>query len=641
MPNVAKSERTLRRPLSPLPNRQSVNALAKALQSFGSDGLGLSAGAALAVANAIAQPVAARKQLEYPIEQRVAGGSLLTLSTTVWAQAIMPMPTNARLSPDNVYPVSGLKSAPLLEEPSADPSGLPERILHVDSRQQLIDALDYESTYLLDHNDYRESIGLEGVREALLVSVLRVEHGDGDPNAYVLVADDGSSRMSSCHELLHQQLETTTYRFAEDPDALRKAVAKVVDLATTDRDDLDDEDFDRMHALELPALVVVGFRADDHDTDNDIARAIAYKVGHTHVEPPEAWSEGAQLDKKLALALDECVRRGKAAPGYARYLAGTMAPEDSAKAGFGREWDTRAVSLLSFFSASTNTQAINAGIRGLYGRKVNPDKTDRIELAVEAAIRPYRRAIAHRAVETSRRSLNDLMSMPEFKSIDAEWAGLANGDTDKLRDRALKEVAKSRPGASAHTLMLMGAYWMIRHQQLRPTSGGQHEDKRTIPQLLHSMIATKRGVWQLWQSVANGRAGAQPIRVRVDGKPALGPTHKFIAVDDAWIRKKWPPKDLRNPEPTPPEVTPEGQLRIRREDFLDALETAGQVLTSFSSIRDGTGAVLAERIGLPETYTSDAIKRMDAMEKSLNRYEFIFTNTASHSAGAAEASDEG
>jgi hypothetical protein len=596
-------------------------------RGFGPDG-------SASVARVVTDPSEARRLLQAPSRQRIADGTLLGIITTVWVPGVAPLVTNFRMAEDATFPIAGGNARAPLPKPTAAPDGRPERSITVGDSDSLIRALDFEIAELLERNRLVESIAAEGVRENLLLSVLSIEHANGAAPVAIPVSDDGSSRLSSCYEILGLRPEEVIYTLRKDERAYRSRIGAILDLANKSASEATEEDYAKLAALVAPAFIVVGFESDDPKSAMDIAMALEYRVGNLHVDPPKEWSVGSKYDSQLSAALDECVRKGKLSKKERLYFEGMLSPDDAGDAGFSPDLDRRGASIQRFFVERKNVIPINAGVRGLLAaNSMRFGPGDRMALAVEAAIRPFRANTSRTLVKSSRQLLQQVYEMSELAS---GWTLRPKIELTALRDEALKELETlGKPGPACRELLCLAGYHLAENRVIRPTSGGQHQDKRATSTLLRALLDDAHGIRFLHQAIVDGRAGSAPRAVNEDGSLVVNVRGEYVVADDAWVRRSWPaPKPAGSSTSTPVgggSVTglgnPIQELHQRKESFRTAVRSARDRLAELGKVLDpDTGQPLVSVLGLSPEFVSKVNADFTGMMIELLRYQAAHEN---------------
>src|SRR6185312_328067 len=86
------------------------------------------------------------------------------------------------------------------------PAGVSEKIaeleVSIDNREHLNWAAQLASHFILDNNDWSDSIRLQGVMEPVILVPTTFVHGDGTDPVTTLTTADGSSRLTATHDIL-------------------------------------------------------------------------------------------------------------------------------------------------------------------------------------------------------------------------------------------------------------------------------------------------------------------------------------------------------------------------------------------------------------------------------------------------------
>ncbi|MDP9164593.1 MAG: hypothetical protein M3O32_00740 [Actinomycetota bacterium] len=615
------SARPLLRPLPPLPKITAVRRLAAALEELGHHPY-----AATAISLAVCDPSAVRRQLEQPGELRVAQGSLHVIHTSVWAPGVLPYPNNPRVLPAFAYAISGDndRRTPLPRLGETGPSAR-ELTTSVD-RRELIGALDTGLAYLRDHNNLLESVAEYGVREPLTLVPLVIEPdptSDAGEGVAVLAAVDGSSRTAAVYQLQGLEPAEVLLQLAGSGRLLRQRVQR--DLALLDRDarELEEGDVARLRTLVVPAVLVLGFTPDP-GVNAGLAAAVESRLGSLHVDPPKEWSAASKFDVQVDAVLQALVDSGELDEGEGEWLAGRLTPSEVVAAGLPAGEDTRAARLLELVHDRKRT--VNAALRSLSTRRTRIFAADRVNVAVEAAIRPYRSSLPEVKVTAARNALQTAYGMQELqKPWSVHRSARRFGD---VRIAALKEFQTSgQPGPLARELLVLGLYWLCRFGLIRKATRGGDIDRRSITDVLEEMVHTEHGILLLVRVVLDGRAGRTPRRVDPDGSLAAGPTGGDLPCDEAWIRKTWPGSSSSGgDEPTPgpePIDSPEAVLARRRRELKQHVDELARAEKGLLAPVTDLGDPLIQTVGLPVSYVDEIVPVLSRVLARLTFYSDI------------------
>jgi hypothetical protein len=323
------------------------------------------------------------------------------------------------------------------------------------------------------------------------------------------------------------------------------------------------------------------------------------------------------------------VRRDWILDSRARFVSGTLTAEEARAEGFDPEHDARGSHILDLFLARRRqgiARAMNAGIRGLLTAADSDSNTRdrRIQLAVEAAIVPYRKTTMSRsALKSFRLGLRNLYGRQTFAS-DA-WEPIEDATPEQLRDEALAELTSGAAGPAARLLALYGGYWLVKNGSLLSTTGGGFgTDTRGPGGLVEAMMATTHGIHQLYQAVVDGRAGREPSVVDAEGlvqRDARG----VMTVRDKDVRMTWPKS--AGPAPNPagaPAETPVQQLANAKTAIRDAAESVETLVGSLREITDGSNTPVVVERGLSDAYVVPIVDRLNGVVRVLGHYQMIW-----------------
>ena len=591
--------------------------------------LGHSQGHAEVIAQAVVDPTAVRASLNTPIRRRVRGGTLLCVDAQVWPPAICPSPTNPRGFADLAYPAgfaptdSG-RRAPLtsMRTDPVDPSGL---LLDVLDQAQLVEAISDAITMVVSTNDLKDTVGREGVLAPLLLVPVRVQHqDDAVSDIYLLIAADGSSRTVATWR--HWDLdESAVYRHATDSRALRQRMGQITTLLDKDRASLAAADLARLRVAQIPALIIIGYQPDEQAAGGvDLHQAVMSAVSLVHVDPPQAWAAGSDLDVKATAVLEEFTRRGILTPRRAEWMAGMLTPDEAEGEGFSHYPEVRAAAIFHTLGNDRISSVLNSGLRRLAGRDIRPRREKRLEVVCELMIRPHRRALGANQEKSFRNVLHRVLQYPGFGDY---WRVTARSP-EQLQEAAFAELGRGGPGAAARELGLLGAFYLAMYGALR-RSGSNTVDFREPAQLLRDMLVKPHGIVQLAQAVRDGRARVQPRAVREDGSVIETATMTDKDVDDAWLRDNFPNTvtgtSAATVQGTAGDVPGPGAEFVRARD---ALKTAVATLESaLREIRAPLGShsrPIVEEQGLAPAFVGELVTALQNATMTLGNYKFVY-----------------
>lgn len=575
---------------------------------------------AQAIARAVCDPAAARRQLEEPGELRVDGGVLETVQTAVWLPAVSLYPTNPRVLPAFAYPAEGRQDrrAPLRNLESSPDRKAPELLLPAMSPAELTGVLDAHLEFLRRTNNLSESIGNLGIREPLLLVAMRVtvsakDATESSTDHSVLAAVDGSSRVSAAYEHLGLDPAEVIFKLAPNERLLRQRIAAVRALADRPIGALSDTDKAALRSLVVPATIIVGFRADDRTAT--LADAIASRLGILHVEPPHPWSNGSKFDVQLDVALRALLDAERIAPGEFEWLSGHLDPEQATAAGFSNQPDVRAAFLLE--TLGKRDTLTSRAIRTITAH-THVSAEQRAAIVAEGALRSFRSTAGDNAAQAARSLLAALYRMPELDkqwSIDTAPGRLTNHRRAQLA--ALKELEDlGAPGPRIRCLVVLASYWLARYRVVpRQTRGGQ-EDRRDITTVIGLMTTSRHGVRQLYQIVIDGRHGRQPRQIDATGELIVSAAGEHLDVDDHWLRSTWPAPG-KGPNADEPALSAEAVLELRKTALAEQFNALERAVSDLDDPRVGGDTPLVQSVGLAGSFVEPLVLKLIGIQGRL------------------------
>jgi hypothetical protein len=612
----------------------AVQNLARALV----EQYGFSEGGAGAIAQAVADPSAVRKQLAAPDETTVFGGTLLTVSTRASSLAMVPHVTNGRVIGATPYPASDSSGA------TAEPKYWPERDLTSDGGGELIlaggtrrrvkEALTIADTELLAHNKWEESIRTNGVFAPVTAAVLKVETEDGE-DTWTLSAVDGSSRIASCHRILGLDPGDPLYGPLAEFRHARGRVAELMSVVNRSLAEVTASELELARAATVPATIVIGFRPDQPGS-GDLVDALDEYVALLHLEPPTPWAAPAR-DNKIADSVIDALREANVLDdAHAFWFAGMLSPEEAAAAGLSIESDVRAAEVLRAMTASSASPAGKAIGRGIRRRSLRQraKRPPRAEVAASLALRAYATAnVNRRKVATS--LLQDVYMLDEWWSDDWKVTGRS---PDEILEDALDEVTTGIIGPNTIELAALASYHLTVFGSLATQEGGsgpitdsatgrvRARDKRDPRAVFGAMLTTHHGIFALYQAIHDGRVGISPLQVNEDSQVALtvngepvGPMNNF------WMRTVFRDNGGATVTETGGATTPRQQLAAAIRGLKTAVSEVSDAIGQIEEIKDGTDTPIVDVEGVDSAMVDDLRGQLEDARDTLVAYKRTWT----------------
>ena len=609
MSKFSLDDHVLPRPLERLPeyaNAKPRQALAERII----DAFGLGAASAGAIANAVVDPSAVRKAIGDPVDPEVEqiavpGGTLLGIRTVVWSRRIMPDPRNPRTLPSRRHPFAvdpgtggdDSKFRPV-PEPRAAHNARPqlaELVVDIESRHHLNWAAQQAASYVLAENDWRDSIASQGVMEAVWLVSTTYEHSDGTASATAITTAEGSSRITSVHELLGVRSSDIPY---EDSDAKFRTHIRKLNEAL-DRGPAR-EDQIALRCERVPALILVGFRPHQFGSTG-FPTAVKSFVALRHVDPPKPWGAGPENESLADEVLDELYRRDLLSAAERDYYAGTCTRSEAKSAHLSDDPAVRAAQIVRLFTRPDDRvkEAIRVAVTSQSTRK-----QIRSKLLYELATALILRAVADDPAKTDqvRRYMRHAFAQSVHR---APWQSTGR-DSEQMVKEALAEVRQSigndtvdEPGPSSLELAVRAAYALVVSGRLnadRGSAGNPQPDRRTPGEVLDAMRRSIQGVHQLGQALQDFAQGC-PIRaVDEDGRiKELDGGAGEMMVNDIYLRGEFtPPGKARAPRPGD---TPIDRYHNRLSSLGEAVDALDRAFMEVAAVCGDDGRPLVESRG--------------------------------------------
>ncbi|MEC3995287.1 hypothetical protein VSR01_17765 [Actinacidiphila sp. DG2A-62] len=520
---------------------------------------------------------------------------ILAIRADVWARYIIPDPRNPRIGPSRRHPASNLigtgestRFRPLAE-PIAASGSRPELVQRLANQEHLAWAAQLSKEYVLDHNDWRESLRHQGVMTEVWLAATAFQHEDSTPGVTVPVTVEGSSRVTCAHDLL--DLRSADVPYLRDTAKLRSHIRKLNAAITTAGDpaQVDPEVAVTVRCERLPALLLVGFEPHD-GTTADFGVAVKSLVALRHVDSPKPWGEAAENEALADAVVDEIERRKLITPAKADWLRGALTPDQAMAAGFNDDPSVRAAAIVRLFAE--RNQTIHAAVRvAITGQSTRKNITTKLLLDVASSL--VMRSVSEedsRRRERMRKYLKSAFPGELAKDWEATFRG-----TEELAQAALEEVAKGEPGAATRELAARSAYPLVINGQLtgdRGSSNNDQPDRRHPGEVIDRMRSTQHGVHQLKQTLLDSAAGRRTRKVDETGRVTQNDDGRDILVTDADLRRTFPPAG-EGPSPTPAPRNAAEILGNALHDLATSIQAVEGAVKVVEAVRsdDGTRAI--------------------------------------------------
>lgn len=614
--------------VQPLAKKPAHNSLYRRLAEEGVD-----EPVAAVVARAVVDPADARQRLDRLVPVRVPGGRLFSLDVLVWTSMVANFPVNNREATSRTFPAGGdhdteaSRYRPL--RPAQDaPDGSARLEQHASSIDHAVWSLERSVQYLLDKNNWVESIAAQGVMVPVIAVPMTIRTADGSPPITILATADGSSRIASAHHLLDLTSRDVLIDLPADERSARGQLAEILAVLERPADEVTDDELRRVRAVQIPARILLRFEP-DNQTDTGFAKAVEALVHLLHVEPAKQWDDAASLDAKADSVITALHEAAQLTPSRKAYADGMLTPQEASHRGLGGEADERALWLVQLISSDRAAikRAVRAGVLELTrGRLVR--KEVKAQIAVELGLRAVRASYPASHVKSARLALQNAV---QSDMIWAKGLNVEAGETpEALRDLALDEIEDGgQPGAACARLAVKGGFWLAVHRVLREAhffAERDQRDGRSPQKILEALVRSPHGIHVLYRAIVDGRDGQPPVSVDENGKRRQASSGKLIAMSSTWLRQDVVPARGRSkPEGPEADPFPTRQLLQRVQRLRNAVDALADEHRQLRAVTDASGTPLVDQEGISTGTVTQMRDSLDALDRKLVVYEDIWT----------------
>lgn len=586
---------------------------------------------AAAIGRIVVDPEKARKRLHAPTAHHLQGGTLYTIDVEVFSAGVLPFPANPRTVGTRRYPAAGdaVAETPVPAEvyatKSEDDTEPPAIDIRVDDAVSLARLASANAQSILAMNNLVDSIAHQGILNPVLGVVARVVLSDGT-STWVVVAADGSSRITAAQRILDMSPSQALYPFAEEiqqgvatqferyvqgvlreVDQIQGKTARTQSVAVLES---------RQRALVSPMTVVVGWEP-AREEPADVLALVRSKLGLTHVSGAKQWELASQYDAVADSALDAIARSSLIDSVQYRWLTGHMSSADAALHGLPYLADERFVAVCATILDEEKKRVVNSGIRNVFPTGTR-SHSDRIAVAVEVSLRQSRSVLEPDSLSKARVTLIDVCNVSVFtrpEQIDGRRRNkrLANimgeGETlEELLEIALAEIELTE-NLARRRLMLLALWWMATGGLLERIDGRSAKNPVRPGPLMNTMASSRQGLLVLHRIVEDCRAGRPPRLVDEKGQIVSDENGAEVLVTAGLLREIYAEKPASSSlsESIDESLLPADQMRHHMDHAVGRLRSAEEAVTAVFSIVGDDSEPLFERFGLELAVLEDGI----------------------------------
>ncbi len=602
-PSYVIGERTeMPRPLRRVPDLPAPADI-RALRAAARKTLGMSDRAASAMSTMWVQPAFVLPQVEQPRRMRIPGGNLLYVEGLAWTPRLMADVLNPRNAAEYFYPLAGAETSAQEQGMATSITALQAELqMTAPSRDELLNMLDIAMQKTRTNNSPYPPISEQGIMDSPFGVMTVIKFSDGTPDIAVPQVREGSTRVSHAQKILSLEPEDTVLRMPAGARAITDFITAINQLVEKPATELTDDDRARVRCATTNFILIVGFEADMAGTP-DLAEALKIKVAQEHLNTKLDWSEAAQnsviADDCLQAAFGEGLLRS--GDEYT-WLRGLTTRDDAMESGLAKNPDDRSTRLLWLFT--TDEPQVHAAIRRPIafvlrkdnGRKqVHVRKTTKVPYAAELVAREFRGRTGY-PDSTVDRIVKVLGNGAKVAGV-SPWTMNSPRSLEALEKAALAELRSSgKPGASCTELAVRALYYAAMYDVVRVPRNdrGEGSDRRSVADVLQTMLQSTPGIVQLASIIRDGRRGRKPILRDEAGKPVRSGDGEPALLKNDTIRYDLYPKGGTSGEPGGQDPFLAAQARLKRlvGELIEGID-------DLSKVMDDDENPLVELQGLP------------------------------------------
>jgi hypothetical protein len=333
------------------------------------------------------------------------------------------------------------------------------------------------------------------------------------------------------------------------------------------------------------------------------------------------WDTASQKDATADAVIDELLRKSVIDEQQHRWIAGHMSDAEAEVNGFVYRPEERFVAILSMVLAEDAKRLVNGGIRQMI--PTGPiSVTERIAVAIELAMRPFRSAMPQDEVSRMRTTLLDVLSEALFLAPESSDGSRKNkrlvdiqgkGETiDDLVEAALEAIADPKV-LLGRRIGLLALPWLTIQGLLVRVDGRSVKNPKRPRAIFTHMIKDPLGLRMLYQVVCDSRAGIAPRRVDITGAIVLDEHGNEERITAPLLRELFATTntDTEIGNELDALVLPADRLRHLAERAATDLRSALDKLNEAATLRDSEGRLVCDVFALEDDKMSQA--SMDAM----------------------------
>ncbi|WP_329300896.1 hypothetical protein OG410_22800 [Streptomyces sp. NBC_00659] len=551
-------------------------------------------------------PDAVLPQIANPQRRRIPGAYLLVISGSVYTSRLVPDPLNPRNADHVPFALAQAIGAPPATFVPAVQEGEGELAIHVESREALIEQVDWAIETTRNRNSPVPDIAEQGIMDPPIgvATTVYYDAADESPTTHIVVRE-GSSRTSHGLFNLGMEAEKVLFALPRTASVMQAHIDDINSYVGKPAEDILTHEKAAVRCAVTDFELIIGV-VPDVPGAVDLSQAIKARVAQDHLNTKEPWTDAA---KHTALA-EECLISARAA-GVIRsnaesdWLAGRLTPKEAAAHKLTHFGDDRAAQAVYLFT--TNEPQVHQAVRQPIALVLTNEPTGRrkrtrittktkLPLAVELIIREKRGSVADAELTRFRKALTDALPDDLQK---AAWQPTKRSPED-LYQAALKEMQAGKEERPSSTeLLVRAAYVLAKRNAIGGPRNdlGPGSDRRSARVVLEALADTESGLRHLRQAIEDDRAGDEPRQVDDQGQPRKDGEGSDLPITNDFLRTSLAPKGGVAPQPLSPTAAVHDHYKRGVQVTKEALRNLEMEMRNLAGLKDGSGMPLIEREG--------------------------------------------
>ncbi|MFI2257514.1 hypothetical protein [Streptomyces tubercidicus] len=587
-------------------------------------------------------PAAVLPQVTNPQRRRIPGAYLLVISGSVYTSRLVPDPLNPRNADHVQFALAQAAGAPPATLVPAVQEGEGELGIHVESRDALVEQVDWAVETTRNRNSPQPDIAEQGIMDPPIgvATTVFYDGTDENPSTHIFVRE-GSSRTSHGLYNVGVTADEVLFSLPRSASSMQAHIDKINSYVGQPAEDISTTEKGAIRCAVTDFELIIGV-VPDLSGAVDLSQAIKARVAQDHLNTKEPWTDAA---KHTSLA-EECLLSARSAGVIASdpeadWLAGRLTPKEAAARKIVAFGDDRAARAVHLFT--TNETLIHNAVRQPIALVLTNEPTGRkrtrvttktkLPLAVELIVREKRGAWSDGELTRFRKVLIETLPGDLQKTT---WRPTKRSP-EQLYQAAVKEIenaADERPAGIE--LRVRAAYVLAKRNAI---SGPRHDvgpggDRRNAGTVMEALADSEHGLRHLRQVIEDDRADVPPRQVDDQGQPRKDGAGNDLPIDNDFLRTKLAPKGGLTPPPLSADKAVQEHYKRGVLATKEALRSLEAEMRNLAGLVDNDGVPLIEREGksharsLMEKLQNLAVDAQDWWEKAVEAQSVSTSSSA-------------